>query len=80
MSADRILDEYPPEHVADAVRRVLNVAVAAAIENWDEGFWEDFSSTTTTREIYRNFIGFVASWLETVEDDDDPDMARPFIQ
>lgn len=76
---DDILASTPPEDVADAVYDILNTAAGAAIANWAEGFWEHFHPSTTRREVLQNFAGFITAWLETVSDEDDPDLGVPLI-
>jgi hypothetical protein len=73
---ERILDGSSPEDVAIVVSLVLKTAADAAIENWDDGFWEDFHPTTTRRELLENFVGFIQAWLEV----DDPDFELPLIE
>jgi hypothetical protein len=70
----------PPEDIADAAYEVLTAAAGGAIHNWAEGFWDDFSPSTTRREVLENFAGYITAWLETVTDADDPDLGMPFIQ
>jgi hypothetical protein len=41
----------PPEDIADAAYEVLTAAAGGAIHNWAEGFWDDFSPSTTRREM-----------------------------
>jgi len=72
-----VTDVYPPEDVADRVRTILGEALDGAVENWDEGFWEEFTSATTKADILRHFGGYIESVLETVGDEQE--YSRPFM-
>lgn len=75
-----LTDSVPPEEVADVVRSILHVAVEAAIANWAEGFWADYTEATRSRQVLAQFAGFLTAWLETVADEDDPDLAKTVLQ
>jgi len=72
-----VTDVYPPEDVAERVRAILGEALEGAIENWAEGFWEEFTSATTKADILRHFGGYIESVLETVGDEQE--YSRPFM-
>jgi len=62
-------DIYPPEDVAFKVRGVLDQAVSAAIENWNEGHWDDWTVSTTERTALEALIGFLQSLTEMSDED-----------
>lgn len=64
-----ILDRYPPEHVSYRVRQLLNEAIDAAIENWQEGYWAEFTEETTVGEVWGNLAGFIESYIELDPDE-----------
>jgi hypothetical protein len=65
-----LLDAYPPEEIADAVKRVLLGAVDGAVENWAEGFWANVDVCTTEANILRDFADYIDAVLEPVGDDE----------
>ena len=76
---NELLNTYPPEDIADAVRSVLSEAVNGAIENWSEGFWSDLEPDTTRADVLRNLCGYIESLLEGFEDDPDSEYSQPLM-
>lgn len=61
---ERALDYYPPEELSYQVRGMLNEAIDSAIENWQEGYWAEFSLGTTRAEVWAALAGFITSYVE----------------
>ena len=73
------VDTLAPEDMAATVRHVLHAGVEAAIANWAEGYWSEFDDTTPARDVLAQFGGFLSAWLESVDDDDDPELAKSLL-
>lgn len=71
-----LLNAHPPEDIAARVRQVLTEAIDAAIENWNEGYWADFTTDTTVGEVLGNLGGYIESYLELETED----MAAPLME
>ena len=64
-----------PEDVSYAVRQVLHDAMDAAVENWAEGYWPEFTTKTTHGDVLDQFVGFIQAWKESVDIEEDPAFA-----
>jgi hypothetical protein len=67
---DDAMDAYPPESITDAVVKVLEFAQQAAVENWNEGYWEGLTTRSTQGDVLKMFVGFVSAWMEGADKDD----------
>jgi hypothetical protein len=59
-----LLDNFPPESISDAVTTLLQETVAAAVENWGEGFWSDFDQNISKADVLRYFTGYIDALLD----------------
>lgn len=59
-----LLEDYPPEHIKDAVHNLLLEAVDGALENWNEGFWAEFDVRMTAADTLRYFTGYIEALLD----------------
>jgi len=70
-----LTDKLSPEDVEDTVnkelRDALRWALQGCIENWREGFWEDFEEDTTVGEVLSMFLGYIQSIAELRKEDPD---------
>lgn len=72
----RLLDVLPPEDITDRVRAIALGAVDGALENWDEGYWQGWTTNTTRRNVLTNLAGYLLSLAE-MPDEDDEELGQP---